>query len=181
MLAACKTVFSINLYLDTMTKTLSTSRTENDLRSVKAGLNFANKVRFHNLSPCVNAFFSDFEDKVLKCTAYECGMVVLKMSSMQLHVLSQVSRENFSPFRMTTFSRQFVPERASCSLSRWMNRRKKRGRGKESGKLLLLFFLIKQFHDLQNMTLQTHLKRSWSLKQLEEEMDRRCSPCCTHQ
>lgn len=44
-------------------------------------------------------------------------MVVLKMSSMQLHVLSQVSGENFSPFRMTTFSKQFVPERASCSLS----------------------------------------------------------------
>lgn len=39
------------------------------------------------------------------------------MSSMQLHVLSQVSGENFSPFRMTTFSKQFVPERASCSLS----------------------------------------------------------------
>lgn len=49
--------------------------------------------------------------------AYECGIVVLKMSSMQLHVLSQVSGENFSPFRMTTFSKQFVPERASCSLS----------------------------------------------------------------
>lgn len=46
-----------------------------------------------------------------------CGMVVLKMSSMQLHVLSQTSEENFSPFRMTTFSRQLVPERASCSLS----------------------------------------------------------------
>lgn len=44
-------------------------------------------------------------------------MVVLKMSSMQLHVLSQVSGENFSPFRMTTFSKQFVPDRASCSLS----------------------------------------------------------------
>lgn len=44
-------------------------------------------------------------------------MVVLKMSSMQLHVLSQVSGENFSPFRMTTFSKQLVPERASCSLS----------------------------------------------------------------
>lgn len=39
------------------------------------------------------------------------------MSSMQLHVLSQVSAENFSPLRMTTFSRQLVPERASCSLS----------------------------------------------------------------
>lgn len=36
---------------------------------------------------------------------------------MQLHVLSQVSRENFSPFRITTFSKQLVPERASCSLS----------------------------------------------------------------
>lgn len=44
-------------------------------------------------------------------------MVVLKISSMQLHVLSQVSGENFSPLRMTTFSKQFVPERASCSLS----------------------------------------------------------------
>lgn len=54
---------------------------------------------------------------VFLAAAYACGIVVLKMSSMQLHVLSQVSGENFSPLRMTTFSRQFVPERASCSLS----------------------------------------------------------------
>lgn len=46
-----------------------------------------------------------------------CGMVVLKMSSMQLHVLSQVSGVNFSPFRITTFSKQLVPDLASCSLS----------------------------------------------------------------
>lgn len=58
---------------------------------------------------------------VICSQAHACGMVVLKMSSMQLHVLSHVSGENFSPFRMTTFSRQLVPERASCSLSvdRW--------------------------------------------------------------
>ena len=49
--------------------------------------------------------------------SYACGMVVLKMSSMQLQVLSQVSGLNFSPFRMTTFSRQLVPDLASCSLS----------------------------------------------------------------
>ena len=60
--------------------------------------------------------------------AYACGMVVLKMSSMQLHVLSQVSRENFSPFRMTTFSRQLVPERASCSLSTGTRRKRRRRR-----------------------------------------------------
>lgn len=54
---------------------------------------------------------------VFLAAAYACGIVVLKMSSMQLHVLSQVSGENFSPLRMTTFSRQLVPERASCSLS----------------------------------------------------------------
>lgn len=53
---------------------------------------------------------------------HACGMVVLKMSSMQLHVLSQVSSVNFSPFRITTFSKQLVPDLASCSLS-W-------GRGK---------------------------------------------------
>ena len=54
------------------------------------------------------------------------------MSSMQLHVLSQVSGENFSPFRMTTFSRQLVPERASCSLSTdtQMKRRRKRRRSR---------------------------------------------------
>lgn len=39
------------------------------------------------------------------------------MSSIQLQVLSHVSGWNFTPFRMTTFSRQLVPERASCSLS----------------------------------------------------------------
>lgn len=65
-----------------------------------------------------NACFA--KSKKLNCVfmkAYACGMVVLKMSSMQLHVLSHVSSKNFSPFRMTTFSRQLVPERASCSLS----------------------------------------------------------------
>lgn len=36
---------------------------------------------------------------------------------MQVQVLSQISKVNFSPFRMTTFSKQFVPDRASCSLS----------------------------------------------------------------
>lgn len=46
-----------------------------------------------------------------------CGMVVLKISSIQLHVLSQVSGLNFSPLRMTTFSRQLVPDLANCSLS----------------------------------------------------------------
>lgn len=48
---------------------------------------------------------------------HACGMVVLKMSSMQLHVLSHVSAVNFSPFRITTFSKQLVPDLASCSLS----------------------------------------------------------------
>lgn len=69
-----------------------------------------------------------FSTVYIQCMTYECGMVVLKMSSMQLHVLSQVSKENFSPFRMTTFSRQFVPERASCSLS--IDRRREGGRSK---------------------------------------------------
>lgn len=44
--------------------------------------------------------------------------MVLKISSVQLQVLSQISRVNFSPFRITTFSKQFVPDRANCSLSR---------------------------------------------------------------
>lgn len=65
---------------------------------------------------------------VFLTAAYACGIVVLKMSSMQLHVLSQVSGENFSPLRMTTFSRQFVPERASCSLSAEEDKRRMRRR-----------------------------------------------------
>lgn len=51
------------------------------------------------------------------CNTHMCGMVVLKMSNIQLHVLSQVSGLNFSPLRMTTFSRQLVPDLANCSLS----------------------------------------------------------------
>lgn len=50
--------------------------------------------------------------------SYACGIVVLKISNVQLQVLSQISGVNFSPFRITTFSKQFVPDRANCSLSR---------------------------------------------------------------
>ena len=45
------------------------------------------------------------------------GMVQLNMSSIHWHVLSHVESWNFRPFELTRFSRQFVPERASCSLS----------------------------------------------------------------
>ena len=48
---------------------------------------------------------------------YTWGMVVLKISSIQLHVLSQTSGLNFSPLDITKFSKQFVPDRANCSLS----------------------------------------------------------------
>ena len=48
---------------------------------------------------------------------YTWGMVVLKISSMQLHVSSQTSGLNFSPLDITKFSKQFVPDRANCSLS----------------------------------------------------------------
>lgn len=71
----------------------------------------------HKPSPPLKWF-----SKIHKCyykrkSSYAWGIVVLKISSMQLQVLSQISRVNFSPFRMTTFSKQFVPDRASCSLS----------------------------------------------------------------
>lgn len=50
-----------NLFLETVTHKISASRTENDLRSDKASLNFANKARFelcfHNLSPRFQCFF----------------------------------------------------------------------------------------------------------------------------
>ena len=45
------------------------------------------------------------------------GMVAWKIVEMQLHVLSQTSSENLWPLHMTRFSRQFVPDLASCSLS----------------------------------------------------------------
>ena len=45
------------------------------------------------------------------------GMVDWKMSSMQEQVLSQTEEENLVPLEMTRFSRQLVPDRASCSLS----------------------------------------------------------------
>lgn len=48
---------------------------------------------------------------------YTCGMVVLKISNIQLHVSSQTAGLNFSPLDITKFSKQFVPDRANCSLS----------------------------------------------------------------
>ena len=48
---------------------------------------------------------------------YMWGMVVLKISNIQLHVSSQTSGLNFSPLDITKFSKQFVPDRANCSLS----------------------------------------------------------------
>jgi hypothetical protein len=45
------------------------------------------------------------------------GIVQLNMSSIHWHVLSHVESWNFRPLELTRFSRQFVPERASCSLS----------------------------------------------------------------
>lgn len=48
---------------------------------------------------------------------YTWGMVVLKISSIQLHVWPQTSGLNFCPFSITRFSRQFVPDRANCSFS----------------------------------------------------------------
>lgn len=52
---------------------------------------------------------------------YTCGMVVLKISIIQLHVLSQTSGLNFSPLDITKFSKQLVPDRANCSLSARQN------------------------------------------------------------
>ena len=51
-----------------------------------------------------------------------CGMVVLKISNIQLHVSSQTAGLNFSPLDITKFSKQFVPDRANCSLSAKQNR-----------------------------------------------------------
>lgn len=48
---------------------------------------------------------------------YACGMVDLKMSNIQAHVLSHASGWNFIPLDMTRFSRQLVPDLANCSLS----------------------------------------------------------------
>lgn len=45
-----------------------------------------------------------------KRTAYLCGMVDLKMSSMQRHVWSQALIVNLLPFDITKFSRQLVPD-----------------------------------------------------------------------
>ena len=44
-------------------------------------------------------------------------MVLLNISSIQVHVLSQAASVNLVPLYMTRFSRQLVPDRASCSLS----------------------------------------------------------------
>ncbi len=46
-----------------------------------------------------------------------CGIVVWKMASIHEQVFVHTGSLNFIPLLMTTFSRQFVPDRASCSLS----------------------------------------------------------------
>lgn len=46
-----------------------------------------------------------------------CGIVSRNISSMQLHVSLHVFTLNFIPLDITRFSRQFVPDLASCSLS----------------------------------------------------------------
>lgn len=55
---------------------------------------------------------------VNNCITYLCGMVFLKISNIQVQVLSQASLVNLVPLDMTRFSKQFVPDRASCSLSK---------------------------------------------------------------
>lgn len=45
------------------------------------------------------------------------GNVQLKISKRHWHVLSQVWASSLGPLLITRFSRQFVPERANCSLS----------------------------------------------------------------
>lgn len=82
------------------------------------------------------------------------------MSSMQLHVLSQVSRENFSPFRITTFSRQLVPERASCSLSTDTQRRRKRKKKKPDMTVYLKRW-SRIDEVLQKQVLPLQPRRSW--------------------
>ena len=48
---------------------------------------------------------------------YLVGMVVLKISSIHWQVISHTAGANFMPLEMTRFSRQLVPDLASCSLS----------------------------------------------------------------
>lgn len=50
-------------------------------------------------------------------TSYPWGMVLLNISSMHWHTLSQFSGLNLVPLEMTMCSRQLVPDLASCSLS----------------------------------------------------------------
>lgn len=45
------------------------------------------------------------------------GTVEVKISWIQRHALSHISEENWEPLETTRFSRQLVPDLASCSLS----------------------------------------------------------------
>ena len=51
------------------------------------------------------------------------GTVEVNMSRMQRHALCHISGENWEPFETTRFSRQLVPDLASCSLSRKIQKR----------------------------------------------------------
>jgi len=53
----------------------------------------------------------------LDCRTNLCGTVSRNISSMQLHVSLHVFTLNLVPLDITRFSRQFVPDLASCSLS----------------------------------------------------------------
>ena len=45
------------------------------------------------------------------------GTVEVNMSRIQRHALCHISEENWEPLDTTRFSRQLVPDLASCSLS----------------------------------------------------------------
>lgn len=51
------------------------------------------------------------------------GTVEVNMSRMQRHALCHISGENWEPFETTRFSRQLVPDLASCSLSGKIHKR----------------------------------------------------------
>ena len=50
------------------------------------------------------------------------GTVDVNMSRMQRHALCHISEENWEPLETTKFSRQLVPDLASCSLSMEWNK-----------------------------------------------------------
>ena len=68
------------------------------------------------------------------------GTVDVNMSRMQRHALCHMSEENWEPLETTRFSRQLVPDLASCSLSVERNKKITKTISEVISRVVVLYF-----------------------------------------